>query len=396
MAEFPWLQEALSHQEQTAQWRRALHQIPETGLVLPKTSAFVREKLDSWGISYQTYERHSGIVAVLGKAGGKVVALRADMDALKMEEEGNLPFKSQHPGCMHACGHDCHTAILLTVAKLLKQREHELSGQVKLLFQPAEEGPGGAQPMVEDGVLEQPQVDAIFALHMDVNPELPVGALSLKSDTMFAADDQLNLSIIGQGGHGSQPHLCVDPIVVTSMVVSAMQTIVSREVDPHVPAVITFGSIHGGTAENIIPNQVDLMATIRNGDLQTREYVLRRIGEVVDGITKATRATYRMRYRDSYPPLINDEQMVHHFVDSAKKIVPETDICWMEHCFMGGDDAAYFFEQVPGCYFMLNAPLAFDDGRCYPAHNTRFRVDDSILYRGTALLLQTVTDYLQK
>ncbi len=378
-------------------WRRELHKIPEIGLILPQTAAFVKARLDEMNISYTTFERHSGIVALIGKKTGKTIALRADMDGLRINEESEFEYRSQNRN-MHACGHDAHTAILLGTAKILKQHEEELNGQVKLLFQPAEEGPGGALPMLEDGVLENPKVDAILALHMDQKKHAFAcknGDVVVKYGNSSAADDQVDIVVIGKSGHGSEPHRCIDPITISSLLVTAIQHIISREISPFSPCVITFGTMTGGQgAENIIPNTVELHGTIRNQDLDTREFVFKRIEEVVKYITKAMRADYKVTFLNGYPPTKNDQEMVDSFLASARKILPEAEIHVSAEESMGGEDAGFFYQKVPGCFFRLYSAAPFMDGEIYPAHSSRFVLDDSVLYRGAALFLQNVFDHL--
>lgn len=378
-------------------WRRELHKIPEIGLVLPQTAAFVKARLDEMDIAYTTFERHSGIVALIGKKPGKTIALRADMDGLRINEESAFEYRSQN-GNMHACGHDAHTAILLGTAKLLKKHENDLNGQVKLLFQPAEEGPGGALPMIEDGVLENPKVDAILALHMDRKihaQPCKSGDIFVKYGNSSAADDQVDITIIGKSGHASEPHRCIDPITTASLVVTAIQHIISREINPFSPCVISFGTMTGGHgAENIIPNTVELHGTIRNQDLATRDFVFQRIEEVVKYISKAMRADYKVTFLNGYPPTTNAKDMVVSFLASARKLLPPEDIHISEEESMGGEDAGFFYQKVPGCFFRLYSPAPFTDGAVYPAHSSRFVLDDSVLYRGTALFLQNVFDHL--
>lgn len=391
------LDEAKGISSEIIAWRRELHKIPEIGLILPQTAAFVKARLDEMGIAYTTFERHSGIVALIGKTPGKTIALRADMDGLRINEESDLEYRSQN-SYMHACGHDAHTAILLGTAKLLKKHEDQLNGQVKLLFQPAEEGPGGALPMIEDGVLENPKVDAILALHTDRKPyEFPCknGDVIVKYGNSSAADDQVDIEIIGKSGHGSQPDLCVDPIAISSLVIAAIQQIISREISPFSPCVISFGTMTGGQgAENIIPNTVVLHGTIRNQDLATRDFVFKRIEEVVKYITKAMRADYSVTYLNGYPPTKNDKDMVDGFLASAHKILPPGDIHISAQEVMGGEDAGFFYQKVPGCFFRLYTAAPFADGEVYPAHSSRFVLDDSELYRGAALFFQNIFDQL--
>lgn len=391
------LDEAEKISSEIIAWRRELHKIPEIGLILPQTAAFAKARLDEMGIAYATFEHHSGIVALIGNKSGKTIALRADMDGLRINEESDFEYRSQN-GNMHACGHDAHTAILLGAAKLIKQHEAELNGQVKLIFQPAEEGPGGALPMIEDGVLENPRVDAMLALHMDRKIHAypcKNGDVSVKYGNSSAADDQVDITIIGKSGHGSEPHRSVDPIAISTLVVTAIQYIISREISPFSPCVISFGTMTGGNgAENIIPNTVELHGTIRNQDLETRNFVFKRIEEVVHYITKAMRADYKVTYLNGYPPTKNDQAMVDSFLASAHKILPAEDIHLSCEEIMGGEDAGFYYQKVPGCFFWLYSAAPFIDGEVYPAHSSRFVLDDSVLYRGTALFLQNVFDHL--
>lgn len=393
------LNEAEAISSEIIAWRRELHKIPEIGLILPQTAAFVKARLDEMGVSYSSFARHSGIVALIGKKTGKTVALRADMDGLRINEESEFEYHSQNSN-MHACGHDAHTAILLGTAKLLKKHEDALNGQVKLLFQPAEEGPGGALPMIEDGVLENPKVDAILALHMDRkihNFPCKNGDVIVKYGNSSAADDQVDITIIGKSGHGSEPNRCIDPIAISTLVVTAIQYIISREISPFSPCVITFGTMTGGNgAENIIPNTVVLHGTIRNQDLDTRDFVFKRIEEVVKYITKAMRADYELTFLNGYPPTKNNKDMVDSFLASAHKILPREDIHISAEESMGGEDAGFFYQKVPGCFFRLYSQAPFADGEFYPAHSSRFVLDDSVLYRGAALFMQSVLDYLGK
>lgn len=390
-----YLNKSLEFKDDIIKWRRDLHQIPETGLHLPQTADYVRSHLDEIGVEYTTFAGHSGIVALIGdQEKGKTIALRADMDALEIKEEADVSFRSQNDK-MHACGHDAHTSVLLGVAKLLKENEFDLSGCVKLIFQPAEEGPGGAQPMVKDGVLENPEVDAMLAMHvMNFDESIKVGAISVGHKTMFASDDQFFIKIKGKGGHGATPNECIDPIVVAAQVIIALQTIVSREVKPSNPAVVTIASMTAGRGTtNIIPDSVEIMGTIRTLDFETRDFILKRIEEIVSGITKGFRADYEINFFDSYPPVINSEEMVEKFIESAKKIVPENDINILNESQMGGEDVAFFFEKVPGVYFLLNTTKP-KNGEVFPPHNSKFQVDDSVLYKGVAVFVQAAIDYL--
>lgn len=390
------LNDALNIQNDIVSWRRALHQIPETGLHLPMTANYVKARLDELGVSYKTFEGHSGILAMIGdSARGKTIGLRADMDALEIHEETGVDFKSEN-NKMHACGHDAHTATLLGAAKLLKSREADLKGCVKLIFQPAEEGPGGAVPMIRDGVLEDPKVDAMFAMHVfNLEEAKTVGSIGLRHGAMFASDDQLYLKITGKGGHGSAPHETVDPVVIAAQVILALQTIISREVKPASPAVITIASLNAGRGTtNIISDSAEMLGTIRTLSFETRAFVLQRIEEIVAAITKGFRADYELKFYDSYPPVVNDAAVTTRFLESARKILPEDEILILSESLMGGEDAAFFFEKVPGTYFLLNASMP-QDGQLYPIHNSKFMLDDSVLYRGAAIFTQAVLDALE-
>lgn len=388
------MDEAIKIKEKIISWRRDLHQIPEIGLILPQTSLYVKERLEEMGVNYKTYPNHSGIVALIGKGNSdKTIAIRADMDALKINEDVDLKYKSKNDN-MHACGHDAHTAILLGVAKILKEKEKGLNGMVKLIFQPAEEGPGGAALMVKDGVLEDPEVDAIYVLHVENMPKtMRVGSIGVSYSTMFAADDQLYINIKGKGGHGALPHESIDPIIISAHIITALQSIISREIKPSDPAVITIASITAGRGTtNVISDNAEILGTIRTLNTETRKFILERIEEIVSSITKGFRADYELKFFDSYPPVINSWELTENFISSAKKIIPEQDILILNKPDMGGEDAAFFFEKVPGVYFLLNT-CKEESGKVYPPHNAKFQVDDSVLYIGTALFVQLVLDF---
>lgn len=391
------LSEALEINDELIKWRRDLHKIPEIGMVLPKTCEYVKNRLEEMGIEYVTYENHSGICAVLGNKEGKTIAIRADMDALEIEEETNLDFKSEN-GNMHACGHDGHMAILLGTAKILKKNEALINGKVKLIFQPSEEcAPGGALAMIEDGVLEDPKVDAILALHVDnYTPNCKNGDVIAKYGSLSAFEDPINIKIIGKGGHASTPDLCIDPISIATLVINNIQYILTREIKQTIPTVISFSSIQGGrNSNNIIPDVVEIKGTARNTDAETRKYVVKRIEEIVSGLTKMMRADYELNFDGGCLGVVNDDEMVDRFIESSKKILKEDEIQIRKNdCLMGAEDAGFFFDKVKGCYFYLYNPKTFEDGIVYPLHNSKYVMDDSVLYKGVALFLQTALDYL--
>src|SRR6478735_1052767 len=290
--------------------RRYLHTIPELGLQEFKTSAYVLERLRSLPVeSICTGIAVTGITALLhgtkpSSKPGKVVMLRADMDGLPILEENDVEYKSQSDGAMHACGHDGHTARLLGIARLLTDRRDQFSGTVKLLFQPAEEGPGGAKPMIEQGVLENPYVDAVFGMH--VAQDLAVGKVELRPGPAMAASDRFYVQIQGKGGHGASPHLTIDAVTVAAHVLTTLQTIVSREVDPIDPAVVTVGMIKAGEAPNVIPDTAEMRGTVRTFNPNTRQRLAERIPQIIAGVAKGLGASANVRYELRYPSAHND------------------------------------------------------------------------------------------
>lgn len=374
--------------------RHDLHKIPEIGLNLPKTSAYVSNELKNMGIEFRDNVGVSGIVGLIkGSKEGKTIALRADMDALPIKEETGLSYASDNEN-MHACGHDAHTAVLLGVSKVLSENKDKIKGNVKLIFQPAEEGPGGAELMLSEGAFENPKVDAVLGLHVgNLMQGLKKGNIVVSYDSMMACLDRFKLKLIGKGCHGAYPETGVDPIVMTGNYLTALQTIVSREIAATDSVVVTVGKIHGGQAYNIIPNFVEIEGTIRAVHQSVREYLADRLEAIAKGISEAMRGTYEFDYTFGYPPLVNDEEFTKSFVSSAKKIMPEEDIIIMKKPVMGGEDMAYFLNEVPGTFFFVNNPQEVE-GQCYPHHNSKFDIDESILSRAAALLIQGTVDYL--
>lgn len=375
-------------------WRRGLHQIPELGLELPNTVKYIKEKLDEMGIEYKTLVNGNAIVGLIeGGQEGKTIALRADMDALPIKEETNLSFASTN-GCMHACGHDAHSAMLLGAAKILIENKANLYGNVKIFFQPGEEYPGGALPMIEEGAMDN--VDAVLGLHAGaISKDVEKWKIAVSYGPMMASMDRILIRIKGKGSHGAYPELSIDPISTAAEVISALQRVISREIKAIDPAVLSITRINGGFNQNIIPNEVELEGTVRTVNNETRQLIARRIEEITKGITSAMRADYEVQYDFKYPPLINSEEFTSFFVNSAKKIIDEEDIFEMKYPVMGGEDMAYFLEKAPGTFFFLSNPKEVD-GVIHPHHNPKFDIDESLLYKGTALFVQTVFDYLSK
>ncbi len=384
-----------AYEQQIIRWRRDLHQIPEVGLYLPKTAAYVAGELKMMGIPHRENVGGSGIVALIeGNTPGKTIALRADMDALAIREETELAYASTTEN-MHACGHDAHTAMLLGAARVLKDNQHLLKGNVKLLFQAAEEGPGGAKLMLEEGAFENPKVEAVLGLHTGaVGGNIQNGQVGVCFGKMMAAMDRFVIKVIGKGCHGAYPEKGVDPIVMAAQIITALQTLVSRELQATEPAVVTVGKIHGGTAFNIIPDAVEFEGTVRSTDYQVREWLAKRIGDLTESIAHGMRGEVEYEFFYGYPPLVNDPNFTREFLQSAKKVVAEEDIVEVKIPVMGGEDMAYFLEQVPGTYFFLGSIMKLEDVQ-YPHHNSRFMLDESVFATGTSLLVQGAMDWLE-
>ncbi|GAB6110013.1 M20 metallopeptidase family protein [Fusibacter bizertensis] len=383
-------------QNDMVRWRRALHQIPEIGLKLPQTVTYVTNVLkEELNLNYELLLDGNAIVVLIqGEKPGKTIALRADMDGLAIVEETSLPFASKN-GNMHACGHDGHTAMLLGAAKFLTNNKDQFNGTVKLLFQPGEEGPGGAKPMIEEGALENPKVDAIFGIHEgNISKELKTGNLAFKKGPMMASSDSLVITIKGKGSHGAYPQDSVDPIVIAAELILSLQQIVSREINPSEAAVISICMVHSGTALNIIPEETKLGGTVRTLNQDTREFIAKRIKEISSGIALAKRAEIVVEHTFKYPALVNDEEITELAMNAAKTLYPE-DVITLKEAIMGGEDMAFFLEKVPGCYAYLSNPKQVE-GEIYPHHNSKFDVDESYFQNGANLLVQVAIDFLSK
>lgn len=391
------LQLAKEVSQEVIKWRRDLHQIPEVGLQLPQTAKYVADRLEEMGIEYrENVGGISGIVGLIrGGQEGKTIALRADMDALPVKEETGLDFASTN-GNMHACGHDAHTAILLGAAKILSEHKDKLKGNVKLIFQPAEEGPGGAEPMLKDGAFETPKVDAVLGAHVgNIAPGIEKGEIYLNTGNMMACLDDFRITFKGIGSHGAYPHQGVDPVTMTSYAITSIQEILSRELEPTQPGVITVGTIHGGTAYNVIPGQVHVEGTARAVDQETREFIARRIGEIARNIANGFRGEVEYDYHFGYPPLENDKEFTEKFRASAEKVLPKEKVKMMEKPVMGGEDFAYYLGEVPGTFIFMSTPKEVD-GKYYPHHNSKFDVDEDCLKTGVALFVQGAYDFFNE
>lgn len=343
--------------------RRHLHQHPELSYQEQATSEFIAAELRQLGYEPQTGIGGYGIKAVLqgDKGPGRTIALRADIDALPIKEQTGLPFASVTDGVMHACGHDVHTAVLLGAARALKELQSELRGQVVLIFQPGEESaPGGASLMIKDGVLENPHVDAIFGLH--VLPAMTVGRMAFGDGPRMAAPDEFDLTIHGKGGHGAHPYATVDPVYVACQVVNALQGVVSRNINPFDPVVLTVGSIHSGSKHNIIPGEAVLQGTVRTMSQTVREQVLHRLREVADGVCAAHGATAALHVRTGYPVLVNSPAETHLARAAATSALGASSVSVMEPS-MGAEDFAFYLQERPGSFGRLGAAAPDDRER---------------------------------
>ncbi|MDP6167984.1 MAG: amidohydrolase [Candidatus Marinimicrobia bacterium] len=370
------------------QWRRDFHQYPELGFEEHRTSSIIAETLISFGMSPKTGVGKTGVTADLNFGEGPTIALRADMDALPMQETSGLSFSSKHDGVMHACGHDGHMAMLLGVAKILSQMDKELTGTIRFIFQPAEEGEGGARYMIEDGCLEG--VDEIYGIH--VWNYQPVGEVGTKEGPILAAADLFDIIIKGVGGHGATPQGTVDAVIVAAHLIQALQTIVSRNTNPLESTVITIGEINGGHNFNIIADKVRLAGTTRAYTKENRSMIQRRMQEIIDGIAKSFGAEITFNYTDGYPPTINHAGPVKKVLQAAGKVVGPG--AGEPYLSMGGEDFSYYLQKVPGCFFFVGS--APDGQRQFstPHHCSHFNMDESALSVGTSVYLHLVEDIL--
>ncbi|MBI3857967.1 MAG: amidohydrolase [Planctomycetes bacterium] len=370
--------------------RRAIHQYPEPGFKEFRTAALVRSRLKSWGIEHKAMCGTGTVAIIKGSRPGPTMLIRADMDALPLQEENQIGYCSRNKGVMHACGHDGHTAMALLAAKLLQKRRSSFRGNVKLMFQPAEEGPGGAGPMMVEGLLRGPRVDAAFAIHMW--NDLPTGRMGVRSGPVFAGADEFTMRILGRGGHGAAPHQTVDPISIAAQVVTACQNIVSRKVDPTKSAVVTFGQIHGGTRHNIIPDAVDLTGTVRAFDEAVRRQLQREIPRIAGGVASALGAKFEFDYHRGYPPTVNEESMTDLVRDSVREAAG-TAAAVEQDISMGAEDMSLVLQEVPGCYFFLGS-MNLRKGLVHPHHSSRFNFDEAALPLGVETWLRLAYRFL--
>jgi len=370
------------------QTRRDLHRIPEPAYTEKKTSAYIIDYLEKEGLPIQSGIATYGVVGLMESGTpGKTVMLRSDIDALAIEEETGLPFASTHKGAMHACGHDAHMSMVLGAATVLNKLKDKLKGTVKFLFQPAEEGPGGAKPMINAGVMENPTVDYCFGCH--VWPTVPEGSIGVKEGPLMAAMDRFDLKIIGNGGHGAMPHLCVDTLEVSTQVVNAFQRITSRQMNPLSPAVVSVCSFHAGTAFNVIPGEAELSGTTRTFDRSIWLSWPDRLHTILDGVCRSMGASYELDFQQGYPPTINNPEMAQVVKTCASEVVGKDGVIEPEPT-MGGEDMSYFLEKAKGCFFFLGVGK---EG-CAPLHNAKFDLNEEMLLNGVETYCRIVWDLL--
>ncbi|MGN0150440.1 MAG: M20 family metallopeptidase [Clostridia bacterium] len=368
--------------------RHTLHKTPETDFVEFKTSAYIQKKLIEYGIPFEV-KAITGISAIIkGKNDGKTVLLRADFDGLPIKEESGVDFSSEIDGYMHACGHDVHAACLLGAAKILNEHKNEISGNIKLIFQPAEEGAGGALPMIEEGVMENPHVDGAFALH--VEPLENVGNIQIKDGSVMASPDDFEIIIHGVGGHGAHPEECVNPISVGAEILRKYHTLSS---DYKLPCVVTICSFNSGSCRNVIPDTAVITGTARSLDSVTRKKLVELLKKIASDTAADMNASIEFNFNVLFPPVVNNSEMNEIVAESARQL--GLNITYLTKPSMAGDDFSYFGERVPSSYFKLGVGNE-TIGAIYPIHSPKFKADDCALPLGAAIMAQAALNFLNK
>jgi len=375
--------------------RRDLHEHPELGFEETRTSKTIKDFLTANEIPFFEVAKTGvcGIIKGTKEGYNRTIALRGDIDALPITDMKTCDFKSKIEGKMHACGHDAHTTILMGAGKLLNAHKDKFSGTIKLLFEPAEETTGGATPMIIEGVLENPKVDCILGLHVDEETEC--GTIKIKKGVVNAASNPFSIKITGQGGHGASPHTTVDPIVIASHIVIALQTIVSREISPVNPIVITVGTLHAGTAQNIIPGEATLSGMIRTMTKEDRVFAIKRVNEVVDGIATMSRAKAEIKVEESYPCLYNNDEFVDLISDSASEILGKENVLEQRAPKMGVESFAYFANERASAFYFLGSGNK-EKKTTEPAHSNLFNIDEDCLPLGVSIQALAAFNYLTK
>ena len=388
-----YLKEAQELFKYTQSMRRDFHIHPELGFHEVRTAGIVAKELTNLGLEVHTGVGGTGVVAILeGTRPGPVVLVRADMDALPIIEETGAPYASQNLGVMHACGHDGHTGILLTVARMLNNHQNELAGTVKFMFQPAEEGMGGAEAMIDAGILASPKVDIALALH--VWNEKPVGWIGIANGPAMAGAEIFNIKIRGNGGHGAAPHLAVDPILASAQVITALQGIVARNVPPLQTAVVSVCKIHAGETFNVIPPAVEMTGTIRTFEPAVRLLVLDRFNKTIRSVAEAMGCEADIDIQRLTPATINQSEVSAQVTSVARRVFPDADVDGANFITMGSEDFAFVLEKVPGCFFFIGS-ANHEKGLDASHHHPKFDIDETSKPIGAALMTATVMDLLK-
>ncbi len=369
--------------------RRDIHQHPELAFEEHRTAKLVADRLESIGIDVKTGVGKTGVMGNLkGKNGGRTIALRADMDALPLQETGDIPYKSKNAGVMHACGHDGHTAMLLGAAEALSKNRDKINGTVRFLFQPAEEGQGGARYMIEDGALAG--VDEAYGIHLWNYQEF--GTIGVKPGPIMAAADLFEITIHGKGGHGAAPQGTKDAVIIASHLVQTLQTIVSRNTNPIESTVVTIGQINGGYNFNIIADTVNMKGTARAYTEENRQLIKSRMAEIIQGTEQIFDCIINFEYEDGYPPTINDPDAAEKLLNAARKIVG--DRAGYPYLSMGGEDFSYMLQEVPGCYFLIGSSPPDREPLSVPHHCSHFDIDERALLVGSSVFVEIVEQIL--
>lgn len=389
-----FLDEAIKIKKELINIRRDIHEYPELGFEEKRTSRLIKSFLAKEGIKY-TEVASTGVCGIIYGTGegdsSKVIGVRADMDALPIQEKNGVPYASKVKEKMHACGHDAHTAILLGVARIINNNKEKFAGVVKLFFEPAEETTGGAPIMINEGVLENPNVDVVIGLH--VTEDLECGKIKIKKNMVHAASNPFKIKVKGSGGHGAAPSTTIDPIVIASNIIMSAQTIISREIAPVNPAVITFGSIHGGTAQNIIPEEVEMRGIIRTTTPEDRIKVVNRFEALVKGIANSMRGNAEVEIEESYPCLFNNDEMVDRAIKVATNIIGKENVKEKKETSLGVESFAYFANERPSVFYFLGTGNK-EKKTNMPAHSSYFNIDEDAIPIGVAIQCGIIFDYL--
>jgi len=370
--------------------RRDFHAHPELGFEEVRTAGIVAERLKSLGYEVRTGVGQTGVLGILRtKRSGRTILLRADMDCLPIHERSGVEFASTNPGKMHACGHDGHTAMLLGAAQMIMERRDLVHGTIVLCFQPAEEGKGGARAMIEDGALDE--VDRVYGLHL--TSLYPTGQVLVRPGPVMASSDSIEVTIRGRGGHGAAPHQTVDPILTSAYFITQVQSVVSRNVDPTEPSVVTIGAVHGGTIHNVIPDHVELLGTVRAFSEAERAAMKPRIERVLSGCCDAQGAAYDYHYIDRYPVTVNNAHEAAYVHDLAVRTVGERRLGDLSQT-MGAEDFSFMLQRLPGCFFFIGSQC--DERTAIPHHNARFAIDERCLVTGVQMMTALALDAPQR